>query len=193
MHSLTNDKHAIARRLFRNSTLALWALAGLFFFSGCIIADLDDDDDFGNNDITVTQAFSIDVDVTTQFQLRFDGVNGNVDILGRSDAAAVRITGEKKVGSHNRQDAERRLDDIEILVDDRADEIIIRTLQPDNTQGRNYVVDYTITLPSDLAVAATQVNGNIIVAGIDNDVLVTVFGPEGQQLMQVGGTFPAWF
>ncbi len=172
MNSVINDKHALTRRLFRNATPMLWVLVGLFFFSGCIIADLDDDDDFGNNNVVAREAFSIDVDVTTQALLRFDGVNGNVEILGRADAAAIRITGEKEVGSNSRLDAERRLDDIDILVDDRADEIIIRTLQPDNTQGRNYVVNYTITLPADLAVSVTSVNGNIIIADIDNDVLV---------------------
>ena len=172
MNLVTTYRHTDAQRLFRNSTLALWALIGLFFFTGCIIADLDDDDDFGNNDVVAREAFSIDIDVTTQFRLRFEGINGNVDILGRSDAAAVRVTGEKKVGSNTRQDAQRRLNDIEIVVNERTDEIIIGTLQPDNTQGRNYVVDYTITLPVDLAVAAILLNGNIIVAGIDNDVLV---------------------
>ena len=172
MNLITPYRHTDAQRLFRNSTLALWALIGLFCFTGCIIADLDDDDDFGNNDVVAREAFSIDVDVTTQFRLRFEGINGNVDILGRSDAAAVRVTGEKKVGSNTRQDAQRRLNDIEIVVNERLDEIVIGTLQPDNTQGRNYVVDYTITLPVDLAVAAILLNGNIIVAGIDNDVVV---------------------
>ncbi len=172
MDTLINHRSASAFMLFRNIMLPAWALVGLLFFTGCIIADLDDDDDFGNNDVVARETFSIDVGVTTQISLRLEAINGNVQIFGRADAAKVTVGGEKQVGSNSIRDAEEHLADLEVLVDERTDEIIIRTLQPHNTQGRNYTVNYTITLPADLLVVAGLINGNVAVTGIDNDVLV---------------------
>ena len=77
-----------------------------------------------------------------------------------------------KVGAANIVVAERYLDDLQVEVEDRGDEIVIRTIQPDHNQGRNYVVEYTITLPVDLKVAAGLVNGNLTVETIDNVVSV---------------------
>ena len=82
MDTLTTDRSASAFMLFRNVMLPAWALVGLLFFTGCIIADLDDDDDdFGNNDIVAHETFSIDVGVTTQISIRLEAINGNVQIF----------------------------------------------------------------------------------------------------------------
>ena len=163
----------MSRYLRINNTMGpALALIGLLFFTGCIIADLDSDDAFGNNDFEARQTFSINVDVTSQFRVRLEAINGNVEIVGRSGATTVEISGEKKVSSSSRSDAERRLDDLDVVVKEQTDEIIIRTIQPENTRGRNYTVNYTITIPADLVVDIENVNGNIDVFDIDNDVLV---------------------
>lgn len=173
MATLTIPGNAGVFSLFRNVMRSAWALFGLLFFTGCIIADLDGDGDiFGNNDVIARQPFAIDVGVTTQVRLRLEAVNGNVEIIGRAGAARVTVSGEKLVGSNSRTDAERRLDDLDVRVEERPDEIVIRTLQPQNTQGRTYTVDYKITLPADLAVAVGLINGNVTVERIDNNVLV---------------------
>ncbi len=173
MNTSTDHRKSSALLLFRNVMLPALALVGLLFFTGCIIADLDDDDGFGDNNIEVSQTFTIDLDVTTQVSLRLEGINGNVTVFGRPGASTLTVAGEKIVGSNSRTDAERRLDDLEVGVVERTDEFVIRTLQPDNTQGRNYVINYTITLPPDLAVALGLINGNVSVERLDNDVLVS--------------------
>ena len=146
---------------------SIWALAGLLVLSGCIVADIDDDDDFGRTDSRATAPFSFDVEVTNQTSIRLEAINGNVEISGRSDATSVTVSGERQVHSHRASDARRRLDDLQVEVEDLGDEIVIRTIQPRDTDGRNYVVNYTITLPVDLDVAAGLVNGNLSVAAID--------------------------
>ncbi len=152
--------------------LYAWALTGLLVLSGCIIADIDGDDDFGRTDFVAHASFSFKVDITSQTRIRLEAINGNVKISGRADAASVTVSGERQVGSHSQSDAERHLDNLQVEVEDRGDEIVIRTIQPKNNQGRNYVVDYTITLPVDLEVAAGLVNGNLTVETIDNVVSV---------------------
>jgi len=148
--------------------LSAWALAGLLVLSGCIIADIDDDDDgFGGTEFVARASFSFEVDVTNQKRIRVEAINGHVEISGRGDAASVRVSGERQVGSHSHADAERYLDDLQVEVEDLGDEIVIRTIQPRDQQGRNYVVDYTITLPVDLDVLAGLINGNVSVTNID--------------------------
>lgn len=151
--------------------LYAWALAGLLALSGCIIADIDDDD-FGRNDFVAHASFSFKVDVTHQTRIRVEAVNGDVEIRGRADAASVSVSGERRVGARNRADAERHLDDLHVDVVDLGDEIVIRTIQPRRDEGRTYVVDYTITLPVGLDVVSELVNGNTTVEAIDGRVAV---------------------
>ena len=152
--------------------LSAWALAGLLLLSGCIIADIDDDDDFGRTDFVARADFSLEVDVTNEIRIRLEAINGNVEIIGQRDATSVKASGEQSVGSHSRADAERRLDNLFVEVEDLGDEIVIRTVQPRDTQGRNYTVNYTITLPVDLDVVTELINGNVTVDNIDASVSV---------------------
>ena len=70
------------------------------------------------------------------------------------------------------EDAEAHLDVLEILVTDEIDEILVQTLQPGNTPGRKYIVDYHIILPGDLETEVTLVNGDIGVQDVQNSVMV---------------------
>ena len=176
MHFNTYPKRVGAFPLVR-TMLSAWALAGLLVLSGCIIADIDDDDGFGRTDFVARASFSFEVDVTNQKRIRVEAINGNVEISGRGDAASVMVSGERQVGSHSHADAERHLDDLQVEVEDLGDEIVIRTIQPRDHQGRNYVVDYTITLPVDLDVLAGLINGNVSVTNID--ALVSVNNVNG--------------
>ena len=74
------------------------------------------------------------------------------------------------VGSDSQADADRHLDDLEIQVTDSAMEILIQTIQPKNTAGRKYHVEYDIIVPNNFAVITTQVNGSIDIVDIENSV-----------------------
>ncbi len=80
-----------------------------------------------------------------------------------------------QVGSNVSQlDAETGLNQLGVLVADGSDEIFVQTLQPKNMDGRKYVVNYTINVPSDLAVDLTQVNGHVTVLDIESSLFVEV-------------------
>ena len=125
-----------------------------------------------NNDFEAEEPFSFEVDVVNQTQLRLQGINGEIDITGIGGANSVIITGVKRVGSYSIQDAEEHLDELEVNVQDLVNEIFVETVQPQNTGGRDYVVDYTITLPNNFEVQVANVNGLITLDSINNNVIV---------------------
>ena len=90
-------------------------------------------------------------------------------------ATSVTVTAEMQVGSNvSRQHAQEGLDQLRVLVADGSDEIFVQTLHPNNLDGRQYVVNYSIDVPSDLAVDVTQVNGHVTVLNIESSLFVEV-------------------
>jgi hypothetical protein len=127
----------------------------------------------GNAPFSAKKDFSQEVPVEDHLRMRLDAVNGEIIITGQPDVTSGMVTAELRVSSNeSQQDAETRLEQLEVLVTDLSDEIFVETLQPDNTEGRQYVVNYTITVPSDLEVAIKQVNGGIRVEDTANSVFV---------------------
>jgi len=102
-----------------------------------------------------------------------EAINGNVAITGISESDSVIITGERRVGSESMEDAEEYLKKLEVRVQDLGNEVFVKTIQPEKSYGRNYVVNYTITLPKDLEILVSNVNGIVTIESINNDVTVT--------------------
>ncbi len=119
--------------------------------------------------------FSENVPVAGHSRIRLDAVNGEIVITGQPGAASVMVTAELQVGSNaSLLDAETGLNQLGVLVAEGSDEIFVQTKQPINTGGRQYVVNYTITVPSHLAVDVTQVNGHVTVLDIESSLFVEV-------------------
>ncbi len=154
---------------FRSLLLPTLLAAALLCRSGCLI--LSDDDDCCRTDVEVSQSFSETIRVTGQVRLRLETINGNVEINGSRAVQSIRIEGTKRVGSFSRSDADRHLDDLRMVIQERPDEIHLRTEQPKD-DGRNYVVDCTITLPAGLFAAVEHINGNILIGDVENGVFV---------------------
>jgi len=71
------------------------------------------------------------------------------------------------------QDAEERLQVLEVNVQSTANEVFVETVQPLNTGCRIYDVEYTITLPEDFEVQVTNAVGVVTIDSMDNEVNVT--------------------
>jgi DUF4097 and DUF4098 domain-containing protein YvlB len=126
-------------------------------------------------DFIVDGSFSDSVPVAGHSSIRLDAVNGEIKITGQPGATSVIVTAELQVGSNaSRLDAEAGLTQLGVLVADGADEIFVQTVQPNTMDGRQYVVNYTITVPSDIAVDVTQVNGHVNVLNIESSLFVEV-------------------
>jgi DUF4097 and DUF4098 domain-containing protein YvlB len=127
-----------------------------------------------NSDFFVNKAFSQNMEVSDNMNLWLDGVNGEIKITGQPDGDSLIISAMARVGSDTYEDAQAGLEQLEISVKDEDGVITVQTVQPNSTLGRQYVVDYTITIPSDLTVNVSQVNGHVTIQDINNSVSVVL-------------------
>jgi hypothetical protein len=134
---------------------------------------VDSNDTVANTDFVAEKSFSFQVGVEDHSQLRLEAINGNIAITGIWDSDSVLITGKKRVGSESIEDAEEHLINLEVRVQDLGNEIFVKTIQPEKTYGRDYVVNYTMTLPKDLKVLASSVNGSVAIDSINDDVTIS--------------------
>lgn len=140
---------------------------------GCNAADIVNAlADVDNTDFIATETFEYSLDFTTQTELRLAGVNGTISITADPSATTVSVTGERRVGSSSTADAQEHLPLLLVIVEATSSAMIVRTEQPDETRGRAYIVDYTVTVPPSLRVLVGSVNGNITVTGAEAEVNV---------------------
>lgn len=128
-----------------------------------------------NTDFEATESFSDEVPVMNHTLFNLIGQDGEVNVSGISGATSVIISAIKRVQSESIEDAEAHLQRLNINVQDLATEIRVETIQPVD-DGRNYIVDYTITLPRFLATRIRNVGGIITLSSIDNNVTVLNVG-----------------
>jgi DUF4097 and DUF4098 domain-containing protein YvlB len=128
-----------------------------------------DDDYYGvsRNDHVAAESFSYELGAASR--LRLEGINGTITVTGSSESASVTISGEKRVGSESAADAQAHLSRLEVRVEERGNEISVRTIQPSESHGRNYVVDYEIALPDGMTVAIANINGDVDLDGLAGD------------------------
>lgn len=152
------------------SYVAPFILFALFVQTGCIV-DFDSGD-IRNNDYEARATFSEEISVEDHDRIRLDAINGNVTVTGVSGATTITVSGERIVRSDSQVDADVHLQDLEVHVSDLTNEVFVETRQPKNNRGRNYEVNYTITVPQDLLALLDLTNGNIEVDGIHRDVSI---------------------
>jgi hypothetical protein len=133
---------------------------------------VDSKDDVANTNFVAKESFSFKVRVFDHTRLRLEAISGSVAITGESRSDSVLITGERRVGSESTRDAEEYLQLLQVTVQDLGNEIFVKTSQPEQTHGRSYVVDYTITLPENLDVSVDHVSGIVEIDSVDNSVSV---------------------
>ena len=144
--------------------LAILTMLMLLMSFGCSETVLQPDDNGNGSGISKVKArksFLNTVDLSTQTSFKVKGINGVVNVESVSGTNRVTISGEKIVSANTYQDANSHLNDIEIEIDESADELLVKTVHPESSNGRSYVVDYTIKVPDHLNVIVTNVNGEI--------------------------------
>jgi hypothetical protein len=162
--------------------------------TGCVsgVVELENDWNHSGN-VEVSVAFSRTLPLTTQTAVRITGANGAVRVWGDPGAEAVIVDAVRTVRSDTRADAAAHLPHLKVVAEAKPIEFEIRTIQPSNTHGRTYVVDYDVTVPAHLLTSITNGNGSIQVEGIvaDVDVIngngeVDLVGIEGSHWVSLG-------
>ncbi|MGD8702387.1 MAG: hypothetical protein PVH26_08105 [Desulfosarcina sp.] len=140
-----------------------------------------------NIDFTAQKTVHTEIPVTKHSSVSIKAINGKVAVTGHHDVNTIIVTAYLTVGSDSQADADSHLDDLSIEVTETVEVISLQTRQPQTTDGRHYQVEYAISVPSDIAVAANQVNGNIDVEDIHNSVNVVGVNGDIQVDNIVGG------
>ncbi len=125
-----------------------------------------------DTDFVARESFHFAVEAEGHTQLRLQGINGNITITALSGVDSVIVAGERRVGSESMQDAEDHLQNLQVNVSDLYGEVYVNTIQPDETEGRSYAVDYNITLPQTLDVVISNVNGAVTIDSVNGSVSV---------------------
>ena len=142
---------------------------------------------FRNSDFSAEKTVEIEIPVENHSSVNIEAINGKVMVTGHRDVDVVVVTAHLIIGSDSQADADNHIEDLEIQVTDSAEEILFQTVQPKNTDGRKYHVEYAIIVPREFAVITTQVNGSIDIVDIENSV--DVLNTNGDVLLSnvVGG------
>jgi hypothetical protein len=125
-----------------------------------------------NTDFEAKESFSFEREAGNSVQLTLTGETGEIMITGNPNADTVVVTGVRRVRSSSTQDAEEHLQELQVDLQELGDEILVKTIQPQNEGGRKYEVDYMIDLPRNSVINITNTNGTIKVEFIDNDIIV---------------------
>jgi hypothetical protein len=161
----------------RNSLVGLAVMAGLsLLMGGCVetVVDFDDGwndwDHSGQHEASATFAKTLSVGSRSAIQVV--GRNGKVEIRGVPGATSITIDAVRRVRSDSQADAANYLDHLWVAVDWQPDEVVVKTIQPDYTHGRTYVVDYEITVPAYFLARVTNGNGTVRIEGLEADIHV---------------------
>lgn len=148
--------------------LALTTLALLA--TGCVVED--DSTRYRDTDYRAEEPFFYSLQVPTQSVLVVEAWNGEVIVEGISATDALEVEGEVVVESWSSDDARRYLRQVEAQLVLQNDRIILNTLQPSDTDGREVTVYYRVWVPRDWVVDIIQDNGVVDVRDTENRVVV---------------------
>ncbi|MDZ7289006.1 MAG: DUF4097 family beta strand repeat-containing protein [candidate division KSB1 bacterium] len=165
------------KRIRINTSAALiflLSLLSIFALSACSVEVLDPERNVDNTNFSAVESFLFDVAVSNQKRLNLSAVNGPIDVVGVPVATAMQIWGERRVGSESVADAQAHLSDLEVRVTDTQNEVTVKTVQPDNSHGRNYQVTYHVRLPIHWKIVINNVNGDVRIDSLENDLSINL-------------------
>lgn len=129
-------------------------------------------DVFPSDREVVSEEFSFEQEVANQTRLVLEAINGTISIAGVAGADVVTVDGTREVHAETLDEAQQGLPEVQVAVEEFEEEIVVRTIQPQDNERRNFVVNYEINLPRNLSVVVTSANGNIDATDIDGSVSV---------------------
>ncbi|MDP6775534.1 MAG: hypothetical protein QGI83_02080 [Candidatus Latescibacteria bacterium] len=124
----------------------------------------------GGGRVTETESVTRTVDAAAAARLVAQTVNGRIS-LRATDGDEVTVEAVKKVEAPNRSLAEDFLQDIEVTVERRNDQVVAFATHPNPPRNVGVTVRFDIIAPADLAAELSSVNGAIHVADMEREVV----------------------
>lgn len=152
--------------------LGLLPILIVFLIPGCFVIDPVGTDWDNEANYTLRRGSEESVDIDGQQVLRIHGISGRISITGSDQTAQLLVTTERKVKAISASDAEHSMEYLDVEIVKGQSDIIIKTIQPSNSNGRTYTVDYQIRIPYNWKVEVTNINGEVLVDSIGNDVQI---------------------
>lgn len=153
-----------------------WALLIIGFswiIVGCAEVSVDPFDNVTINNYVATEPCAFRVTASGSSKLRLVGINGNVTIEGSAQLDSVIIVCEKRVGSDSVEDAQQHLNELDVTVQNLNNEIFVKTVQPENSNGRSYVIDYSVTVPINYKIEIELITGKLEIEKIENEIIAS--------------------
>jgi hypothetical protein len=147
--------------------LATVAVA-VVIINGC--CSVDPFDGVDNTDYSAKASFALQAGTQDKSKIHVKGMAGNITIVGMAADSMCTISGVREVRSNSDADAKEHLQELEVRLTETDNEILVETIQPDKSDGRNYTVHYEIKCPATLAVEIENVTGEVDVQSLKNTV-----------------------
>ncbi|UCG52933.1 MAG: DUF4097 family beta strand repeat protein [Candidatus Latescibacterota bacterium] len=160
---------------------------------GVVLSTACEEDITGRNKrFAAEEPFDFEVERNTRTYLSLEAINGAIEITGASGGTSISVSGIRRVESDSFEDANAHLPLLEVGIDSTSAGVVVRTVQPAVSAGRDYIVNYTISLPEDFAVMVAGANGDVTTRSLKNGVTVQFanskilgLGIEGNTVMAV--------
>jgi hypothetical protein len=181
------------KRIFKLSLLLIFWAASIFLMN-CSkddpISPNVSNDNVSNTNFAAEEPFSYEIDVMGHSGLSLEAINGTIVITEVSASNSVKITGMKQVKSESTEDAQAHLKELAVDVQDLTNEILVKTVQANQSGGRNYIVNYTITLPKNMDITVNSLNGRVTLDEILGSVFVDLVNGviDGEVTLPLDGT-----
>lgn len=125
----------------------------------------------GAGDHYAEAEFTRAVAVSPGASFRLDALNGSIEVRGSGAPGLISIRALRRVGADSQAEADAGLSDLQIDIDSTgAEQLLVSTIQPRTTAGRNYTVEYTIVVPAQTPLLLGQANGEVQVNSVQADI-----------------------
>ena len=157
------------------------------FILSCDLSDLMNPSESVNNAAySASASFSYDFAQDHKNQVVINAINSTITLAGRSDLSSIKIWGERIVKSESEADAAHNLEKLETIITNAANELIIETKQPSDSDGREYLVNYHLTIPATWNASIKIINGTVDIDSLSGDIGLQMVNGE-IQLQEISG------
>jgi len=151
--------------------IMLIAIFYLIFLTSCTTFDINNSsNDVSNRDYSASESFSYEFAVKNQSQVFIDAINSTINIVSNNNISKAKVWGERIVKSDSEADATSHLKKLEAIVTDTDAAIYAETNQPSDSNGRDYLVNYNLSIPSDWDVDIKIINGVVEIDSSNSNV-----------------------
>jgi hypothetical protein len=157
---------------YQKIAIILITLMFTFTFNSCIHTTDNNDNNYRNKDHFASADFSYSINTDGLNQLELYAISGSVEITGSPNLDSVKIYGERRVESDSDADAQSHLAYLNVSITTVGNRLTVTTEQPDEPEGRNYLVFYHINIPDTWQTMIENINGNINISLLRNQAII---------------------